>query len=198
MSTNKRAMAVVNRDDNTFQHILAHHSNPDAFPLNEKQQDILDRWRKIFAMQLRNHNRMRIVNSLVNDGLSMSQAYADIKNVESFFGSVLKADKEFQRVLWLERANDGYVRALQKGKDELAQKYEDMIAKYSGFNDKDDAEFNAEKLENKTIEFALDKFTIELLKGKGIKTNGTGNVVDFNNFNVVDIAFENIPDDEAN
>ena len=194
----KRAMTTVTRDDNNFQTILAHHSNPEAFPLNDKQQDILDRWRKIFTMQLRNHNRMRIVNTLVADGLSMSQAYADIKNVETFFGNVMKADKEFQRVLWLERAEEGYIKALQKGKDELAQKHLDMIAKYSGFNDKDDAEFNAEKLENKTIEFALDKFTIELLKGNGVKTNGAGNVVDFNNFNVVDIAFENIPDDETN
>jgi hypothetical protein len=196
MSTNKRAMAVINRDDSTFQHILAHHSNPDAFPLNDKQQDILNRWRKIFAMQLRNHNRMRIVNALVNDGLSMSQAYADIKNVESFFGSVLKADKEFQRVLWLERANDGYVRALQKGKDELAQKYEDMIAKYSGFNDKDDAEFNAEKLENVKIEFTMDAKTQEALKNLPRKNNTAHNVVDFNNLNAVDTEFINVEYEE--
>jgi len=194
--SSKREIAIVNREDNTFQHILAHHSNPDAFPLNVKQQEILDRWRKIFTLQLRNHNRMRIVNILITDGLSMSQAYADIKNVESLFGSVMKADKEFQRVLWLERANDGYVRALQKGKDELAQKYEDMIAKYSGFNDKDDAEFNAEKLENVKIEFTMDAKTQKALKNLPRKDNIANNVVDFNNLNAVDTEYINVEYEE--
>jgi len=190
-----RAMTVINRDDNTFQHILAHHSNPDAFPLNDKQQEILIRWRAIFAMQLRGHNRMYIIKILEKDGLSTSQAYADFKNVESLFGNVLKADKEYQRVLWLARAEEDYLRAKQKGKDELAAKIHADIAKYNGLDkNEDQANFNAEKLENNTIELAFGKETMDLMKN--FTTKGKSNVVNFNSFNVVDISHEDLPADE--
>lgn len=196
MSTT-RAMAVINRDDNTFQHLVAHYSNPDAFKLNDKQAEILERWRAIFAMQLRGHNKMRIVKILEKDGLSTSQAYADIKNVESFFGSVMKADKEFQRVMWLARAEDDYIRAKQKGKDELAAKIHADIGKYNGLDKNDDvAGFNAEKLENNTIELSFGKETVEMLKN--FSAQGKTNVVDFNGLNVVDIDHEDLADDEEN
>jgi len=195
MSTNKRAMAVINRDDSSFQHILAHHSNPDAFPLNDRQQEIVIRWRAIFAMQLRGHNRMYIVKMLENDGLSTSQAYADFKNVESLFGNVLKADKEYQRVLWLARAEEDYLRAKQKGKDELAAKIHADIAKYNGLDKVDDqASFNAEKLENNTLELSFGKETVELMKN--FATNGKSNVVNFNSLNVTDIGHTELPADE--
>lgn len=194
MSTT-RAMAVINRDDNTFQHLVAHYSNPEAFKLNDKQAEILERWRMIFALQLRGHNRMRVVKILEKEGLSTSQAYADIKNVESFFGNVMKADKEFQRVLWLARAEDDYIRAKQKGNDELAAKIHANIAKYNGLDKKDDtAGFNAEKLENNTIELAFGKETTEMLKK--LSANNNGNVIDFNEFNVVDIDHEELAPDE--
>jgi len=190
-----RAMTVINRDDNTFQHILAHHSNPDAFPLNDKQQEIVTRWRAIFAMQLRGHNRMYIIKILEKDGLSTSQAYADFKNVESLFGSVLKADKEYQRVLWLARAEEDYLRAKQKGKDELAAKIHADIAKYNGLDkNEDEASFNAEKLENSTLELSFGKETVEMMKN--FATKGKTNVVNFNSFNVVDISHEDLPADE--
>jgi len=195
MSTNKRAMTVINRDDNTFQTIVAHHSNPDAFPLNDKQQEILDRWRKIFAMQLRGHNRMHILKVLETDGLSTSQGYADIKNVESLFGNVLKADKEFQRVLWLARAEDDYMSAKKKGNDKLAAKIHADIGKYNGLDkNEDQANFNAEKLENNTIELAFGKETVDMMKN--FSTKGKTNVVNFNGFNVVDIDHEDLPADE--
>lgn len=194
MSKETRAMAVINRDDTTFQKIMAHQTNPDAFPLTTKESEILERWRRIFTMQLRHNSKMRIVNVLVNEGLSMSQAYADIKNVESLFGSTMKADKEFQRVLWLEHAQDLLMRAKQSKNMIMEGKALDMIAKYSGFNDKDDAQFNAEKLEHFEIQFAIDSVSEQKLKE--MNTKGRTNVVDFNSFNVVDIDHEDIAEDE--
>lgn len=191
MKDKKRQM-IIKRGDDTFANILAHYTNPEAFPLTDKEQEIMHRWYEAFSLLLNGRTKFQIVTLWAQKGFSQGQAYVDIRNAESIFSNVLKSSKEAERARWIIRVEDLLRRSIEKGDRKTEAKCFELLAKYGGWTKEDDAQFNAEKLANVTVEIALPKAYMAILEH--MNDNG---LVDFNSLNVSDINFEELKPDAA-
>lgn len=191
MGSKKREM-LIKRGDTTFDKILAHYINPEHFPLSETNTEILNRLNEVFVLRLNHFSSQQIVNKWAKEkGLSQAQAYLDIRNSEKLFGSVLKADAEGSRAVWLEYTRDYLKRCKQKGDLNNEGKALKLLAEYGGLANEDNPEFNPEKFENMEIHINVNKEVQERLLQML-----TGGSVDLNNLNVTDIDFEELKSEE--
>lgn len=190
MGIKKREM-LIKRGDTTFDKILAHYINPEHFPLSETNTDLLNRYNEVFALRLNHFSSQQIITKWKAKGLSQAQAYLDIRNSEKLFGSLLKADAEGSRAIWLEYTRDYLKRCKQKGDLANEGKALKMLADYGGLANEDNPNYNPEKFENMEIHVNVDKQVqaklLEMLSGGS---------VDLNNLNVTDIDFEELKTDE--
>lgn len=189
MAKNKREMAVIMPQETALEKIIAYYVDPDKYPLSETLEDIRLRCNEILTLRVKGWTPTRIVKKWEKDrGLSQAQAYIDIKLSESLYGSVLKADKEGSRVIWLMRAENLFARAI-KFKDRKAEAAAlKMMGEYGGFKDDENKEFNPEKLTNYEIQFAISKQFLPFLK----MMHGKGGVDDLNLKEPIDIDYEEI------
>lgn len=174
--------------DTTFEAIMAYHLNPEKYKLSEKQEEIRKRWAEVLTLRLNYYSRIQVANKLIEDhGISLAQAYIDIRNSELLYGNVLKADREGTRAILFEYAHKFYQRSVQKNDLKAQAKALELMGEYGGLKDMDNPEFNPEKLENVEIKIVMDKGLQQLLIEKISK-----GVVDFNDLNVTDIDFEDV------
>lgn len=188
----KKREMIIKRGDTTFDKILAHHRNPEAFELSPKEEELLDRWRLIFHLKFNHYNTFEIVAKLEKEGLSKSQAYNDIKSAESLFGNVLETNKEFERALFIAGTKDFLKRCIQKGDRNNEAKARLLLGKFGNFAEDKDPTFNPEKLANVEIRIDVDPRQLEALD----KFTNKG-VQNFNNLNVIDIEHEDLEDDAS-
>ncbi len=193
MASKKREM-LIKRGDTTLDKILAHYINPEHFPLSETNAAILLRLNEVFALRLNHFSTQQILNKFVLEkGLSQAQVYADIRNSEKLFGSVLKADAEGSRAIWLEYTRDYLKRCKQKGDRNNEVKALKLLADYGGLANEENPNFNPEKYENMELHINVDKRVqnklLEMLSGGS---------VDLNNLDVTDIDFEDVTNTETN
>lgn len=135
---NKTRAMAIKVGDSTFDRILAHYKDPDSFPLTQTEENQVERWRMIYGMMLNHGNRTDIVKMLAREGRSTAQAYIDIKNTETVFGSVMRANKEFEKVLHIEGLKDMLRRAIQKRDFKAEGTARKLLEKAFAF-DKDEA-----------------------------------------------------------
>ncbi|MBB3123737.1 hypothetical protein FHS04_001240 [Mesoflavibacter sabulilitoris] len=183
----------IKKGDTTLEKIMAHHIDPARFPLSPKLEEIRKRWAEVLTLSFNYYSPQQIVNKLQEDhGVSLAQAYLDVKNAQTLYGNVMESDKKGKQAILYEYAHKYYQRSIQ-AKDLKAQaKALELMAKFGGLDDVDMADFNPEKLENVEIKFSIPKAYLELLK----KDKNTG-VADFNASGpVVDIPHEEV-DNEA-
>lgn len=182
----------INRGDTTFDTILAHYLDPIKFSLTPKQEIIRKRWAEVLTLRLNAYSRVQIANKLIEDhGISLAQAYIDIRNSELLYGNVLKSDKAGTRAILYEYAHQFYQRAIQMKDLKAEAKALDLMAEFGGIKDMDDLQFNPEKLENKELKLVIPNEQLEILK----RMNSSG-VADFNKMNIIDINFEDIKNDK--
>jgi hypothetical protein len=155
----------INRGDTTLEKIMAHHIDPVRFPLSAKLEVIRKRWAEVLTLSFNYYSPQQIVNKLQEDhGISLAQAYLDVKNAQTLYGNVMESDKKGKQAILYEYAHKYYQRAIQ-AKDLKAQaKALELMAKFGGLDDVDLADFNPEKLENVTIQFAIPKQYYKYLK----------------------------------
>lgn len=188
MADKKRPM-LMKIGDTTFDKIKAFYINPEEFPLSDKLEEIRLRWVAITNFSAKAYSKIEIANMLKRDyGISQAQAYIDIRNAENIFGSVSGTSNDAFKAMWIEWTKDYLKRCRQKNDRNNEAKALALLAQY-GDLDKDELEFNPEKLENKEIQIVLPKQLLDILNGMV----GKG-VVDFNNLNVTDVNFEDITD----
>ena len=178
----------IQKGDNTLDKIMAHHIDPIRFPLSDKLELIRKRWAEVLTLRFNYYSPQQIVNKLMEDqGISMAQAYLDIKNSEIIYGNVMQADKKGTKAILYEYAHKFYQRAM-KAEDLKAQaKALELMAEFGGIRDIEQADYNPEKFENKEITINLSKN----LQTKLVAMIGAG-VVDFNNLDVTEVAYEEI------
>lgn len=183
----------IQKGDNTLDKIMAHHIDPIRFPLSDKLELIRKRWAEVLTLRFNYYSPQQIVNKLMEDqGISMAQAYLDIKNSEIIYGNVMQADKKGTKAILYEYAHKFYQRAM-KSEDLKAQaKALELMAEFGGIRDIEQADYNPEKFENKEITINLSKN----LQGKLIDMIGAG-VVDFNALDVTEVDFEEIKPEES-
>lgn len=177
----------INKGDTTLEKIMAHHIDPLKFPLSDKLQEIKDRWSDVLRMRLNYYSPQQVVDELIKKyGLSQAQAYLDVRNSETLYGSVMESDKKGKMAILYEYAHKYYQRAIQ-AKDLKAQAKALELMKEFGGIDEDALEFNPEKFENYQIQVRLtkglqDKLTEMLHKG----------IVDLNDLDVTDADYEDL------
>ena len=186
MADKKRPM-LVKMGDSTFDKIKAFYMNPEEFPLSDKLEEIRRRWLAISNFSSKSYGKIEIANMLVRDyGISQAQAYNDIRNAENIFGTFTATESKAFKAIWIELTKDYLKRCRQKNDRVNEAKALALLAQY-GDLDKDELEFNPEKLENKELQLVIPKDQLELLK-----TLVSKGVVDFNNLNVTDVNFEEV------
>jgi hypothetical protein len=155
-------------------------------------EEIRKRWSEVLTLSFNYYSPQQIVNKLMEDhGVSLAQAYLDVKNAQILYGNVMESDKKGKQAILYEYAHKYYQRAIQ-AKDLKAQaKALELMSKFGGLDEVDLADFNPEKLENVEIKFAIPK---ELYKY--LKLSDNQGVDDFNLSAPIDIEFENVPEDE--
>jgi hypothetical protein len=169
----KQIVPVKPDRDTTFESIMAYHLNPEKYKLSEKQEEIRKRWAEVLTLRLNYYSRIQVANKLMDDhGISLAQAYIDIRNSELLYGNVLKADREGTRAILFEYAHKYYQRAVQKNDLKAQGKALDLMAEFGGL---------------KEIKIVMDpklqKMLFEMVS-KG--------VADFNSLNVTDVSFEDV------
>lgn len=182
----------ISKGDTTLEKIMAHHIDPVRFPLSQKLEEIRKRWAEVLTLSFNYYSPQQIVNKLMEDhGVSLAQAYLDVKNAQILYGNVMESDKKGKQAILYEYAHKYYQRAIQ-AKDLKAQaKGLELMAKFGGLDDVELADFNPEKLENVEIKFAIPK---ELYKY--LKLSQSEGVDDSNLSAPIDIEYENVDDDE--
>ena len=182
----------INRGDTTLEKIMAHHIDPVRFPLSAKLEEIRKRWAEVLTLSFNYYSPQQIVNKLQEDhGISLAQAYLDVKNSQTLYGNVMESDKKGKQAILYEYAHKFYQRAIQ-AKDLKAQaKALELMAKFGGLDDIDLSDFNPEKLENVTIQFAIQKKYYKYLK-----LAADQGVDDFNAKEPLDIEFEEVIEPE--
>lgn len=185
----------INRGDTTLEKIMAHHIDPVRFPLSAKLEEIRKRWAEVLTLSFNYYSPQQIVNKLQEDhGISLAQAYLDVKNSQTLYGNVMESDKKGKQAILYEYAHKFYQRAIQ-AKDLKAQaKALELMAKFGGLDDIDLSEFNPDKLENIPIKFSISKKYYKYLK-----ISADQGVDDFNAKEPLDIEFEDVtetPDDD--
>ena len=182
----------IQKGDTTLEKIMAHHIDPMRFPLSPKLEEIRKRWVEVLTLSFNYYSPQQIVNKLMEDhGVSLAQAYLDVKNAQILYGNVMESDKKGKQAILYEYAHKYYQRAIQ-AKDLKAQaKALELMAKFGGLDEVDLADFNPEKLENVEIKFAIPKELYKYLK------MGEHEGVDDSNLSApIDIEFENVEEDE--
>lgn len=182
----------IQKGDTTLEKIMAHHIDPVRFPLSPKLEEIRKRWAEVLTLSFNYYSPQQIVNKLMEDhGVSLAQAYLDVKNAQILYGNVMESDKKGKQAILYEYAHKYYQRAIQ-AKDLKAQaKALELMAKFGGLDEIDLADFNPEKLENVEIKFAIPKELYKYLK------MGEHEGVDDSNLSApIDIEFENVAEDE--
>lgn len=182
----------IQKGDTTLEKIMAHHIDPVRFPLSPKLEEIRKRWAEVLTLSFNYYSPQQIVNKLMEDhGVSLAQAYLDVKNAQILYGNVMESDKKGKQAILYEYAHKYYQRAIQ-AKDLKAQaKALELMAKFGGLDEVDLADFNPEKLENVEIKFAIPKELYKYLK------MGEHQGVDDSNLSApIDIEFENVEEDE--
>lgn len=182
----------IQKGDTTLEKIMAHHIDPVRFPLSPKLEEIRKRWSEVLTLSFNYYSPQQIVNKLMEDhGVSLAQAYLDVKNAQILYGNVMESDKKGKQAILYEYAHKYYQRAIQ-AKDLKAQaKALELMAKFGGLDEVDLADFNPEKLENVEIKFAIPKELYKYLK------MGENEGVDDSNLSApIDIEFENVEEDE--
>lgn len=171
---------------------MAHHIDPVRFPLSAKLEEIRKRWAEVLTLSFNYYSPQQIVNKLQEDhGISLAQAYLDVKNSQTLYGNVMESDKKGKQAILYEYAHKFYQRAIQ-AKDLKAQaKALELMAKFGGLDDIDLSDFNPEKLENVTIQFAIQKKYYKYLK-----LAADQGVDDFNAKEPLDIEFEEVIEPE--
>jgi len=182
----------IQKGDTTLEKIMAHHIDPVRFPLSPKLEEIRKRWSEVLTLSFNYYSPQQIVNKLMEDhGVSLAQAYLDVKNAQILYGNVMESDKKGKQAILYEYAHKYYQRAIQ-AKDLKAQaKALELMSKFGGLDEVDLADFNPEKLENVEIKFAIPK---ELFKY--LKLPDNQGVDDSNLSAPIDIEFENVSEDE--
>ena len=182
----------IQKGDTTLEKIMAHHIDPVRFPLSPKLEEIRKRWAEVLTLSFNYYSPQQIVNKLMEDhGVSLAQAYLDVKNAQILYGNVMESDKKGKQAILYEYAHKYYQRAIQ-AKDLKAQaKALELMSKFGGLDEVDLADFNPEKLENVEIKFAIPKELYKYLK------MGEHEGVDDSNLSApIDIEFENVEEDE--
>ena len=190
MADKKRPM-LVKMGDTTFDKIKAFYINPEEFPLSDKLEEIRMRWLAISNFSSKAYGKIEIANMLKRDyGISQAQAYIDIRNAENIFGTVTATESNAFKAMWIELTKDYLKRCRQKNDRVNEAKALALLAQY-GDLDKDELEFNPEKLENKELVLNIPKEQLEILE----KLTNSG-VANFNNLKVIDIEFEEVKNDK--
>lgn len=182
----------IQKGDTTLEKIMAHHIDPVRFPLSPKLEEIRKRWSEVLTLSFNYYSPQQIVNKLMEDhGVSLAQAYLDVKNAQILYGNVMESDKKGKQAILYEYAHKYYQRAIQ-AKDLKAQaKALELMSKFGGLDEVDLADFNPEKLENVEIKFAIPKELYQYLK------MGANQGVDDSNLSApIDVEFENVEEDE--
>ena len=182
----------IQKGDTTLEKIMAHHIDPVRFPLSPKLEEIRKRWSEVLTLSFNYYSPQQIVNKLMEDhGVSLAQAYLDVKNAQILYGNVMESDKKGKQAILYEYAHKYYQRAIQ-AKDLKAQaKALELMSKFGGLDEVDLADFNPEKLENVEIKFAIPKELYQYLKMRANQ-----GVDDSNLSAPIDIEFENVEEDE--
>lgn len=183
---------VIRKGDNTLEKIMAHHIDPVRFPLSDKLEIIRKRWAEVLTLRFNYYSPQQIVNKLMEDqGISMAQAYLDIKNSEIIYGNAMQSDKRGTKAILYEYAHKFYQRAMRAEDLKAQAKGLELMAEFGGIREIDQQDFNPEKFENKEITINLSKN----LQGKLVEMIGAG-VVDFNSLDVTEIDYEEIKPSE--
>lgn len=182
----------IQKGDTTLDKIMAHHIDPVRFPLSDKLETIRKRWAEVLTLRFNYYSPQQIVNKLMEDsGVSLAQAYLDLKNSEILYGNVMQSDKKGKQAILYEYAHKYYQRSIQ-AKDLKAQaKGLELMAKFGGLDEVELADFNPDKFENKEIHIHMDKN----LQRKLSEMIG-GGVVDFNPLDVTDIEHVEVNQDD--
>lgn len=182
---------TVNSNSTPFERITASYYE-DKIELSEKDQELKARWESAFSLLLNWHGREQAVKKQMAlfPGISLASAYRDISNALSMFGDIHKSKKEGWRYVIFEY-NQTLLQMATKDKNlDVMGKCLDRMIKLADL-DKEDSNFNPEKLKSMDIGLAISKSTEKVLRD--IISKG---VVDLNNFEAEDVSFEEIPSDE--
>lgn len=115
-----------------------YHDSTGKFELSGKQKAQLSRWRWIREWILKNDNdtdREIIIGIKLEFEISEKQAYIDLRNTKRFFSSMEPVQKEFERVMMVERLKKQYKRLKADGSikaEAVAAKVEELLMKVMG------------------------------------------------------------------
>ncbi|NBB18835.1 hypothetical protein GVN20_05655 [Runella sp. CRIBMP] len=133
------AEIVARRFYDDFDDIYRYYHDPTGkLELSGKQKAQLSRWRWIREWLLQNENdtdREVILAIKMEYELSEKQAYIDLKNTKRFFASMEPVQKEFEKIMMIERLKKQYKRLKADGSikaEAVAAKVEELLMKVMG------------------------------------------------------------------
>ncbi|MAF36466.1 hypothetical protein CL622_05110 [archaeon] len=183
-------LTELGKKDTHFENILASYLDEGKIVLSPLEEDMKKRWEAAFSLLLNFHSREQAVKVLKQQfGGSLATAYRDINRALALFGDITKSRKEGWRYIIFEYNQKLFQMATKEKNLESMGKCLDRMIKLADL-DKEEANFNPEKLQAQVYEISLPK-ALE----KAVLTMLSKGVVDFNNFQAQDVEFEEVPNE---
>lgn len=135
----------MTKDLTTFDKIQKHLFEDNTLlqsKLSPKEIEILNRYKQVFTIWLQNPqytDQQLIKYMTIELGLSKSQAYRDLPQIQRLLGNVRVADKEWYRYMVVDMCKKAFQLALKKRDPKAMAMAADKIGKYTKL-DKDEAE----------------------------------------------------------
>lgn len=140
-----------------FEQVLAHYMQPDTIVLTDAQKASKERWEAAWGLLLNFQSREQVCKMLqTNFKISRATAYRDIASTMALFGDVHRSKKEGTRYLLLEYNQQLLQQAIEEKNMDVMGKCLDRMARLADL-DKEEAGFNAQKLQLLDIEISLPR-----------------------------------------
>lgn len=182
---------VISNDNTPFERISASYYD-SKIALSEKDEELKKRWEAAFSSLLSFYSTEQTAKKQVQlFNISLATAYRDVVNALSLFGDIHKSRKEGWRHIIAEYNTTLFQMATKEKDMDIMGKCLDRMIKLREL-DKEDSLFNPEKLAAMSIEIKVSSGTDRALR-QMIKKG----VVNLNDFEVEDISYEDVEDEEG-
>lgn len=179
----------ISNNTTPFENILASYLD-EKITLSEKDETLKKRWEAAFSLLLNFHSREQATKKLMSlFEISMATAYRDISNALQLFGDINKSRKEGWRYIIFEYNQNLFQMATKDKNLEVMGKCLDRMIKLAEL-DKEEGNFNPEKLANIEITIGVDKKF-----QKAVSSMLEKGVVDLNDFEAEEIQYEDVKND---
>lgn len=176
--------------DNTYQRLRAHYLDPDKNPITDAEKKRYDRVLLLFTLRRNRYSKQSAIKKIMDDyDISQATAYRDYSMMASLYGEVDEVNAVTEMMFIREEYMFLYKRLCEDGDYKEARAVLDKYRETLPPVDENEVDIN--KIAAHEFHIKMDRQLQKLMKEQLVSGGG----MDFSEFNIQDVEFEEIKND---